>query len=385
MFKKITKNSYIIKLHNKTADVPVKVYIKTGEYFFLTKKTQLPHLFEHCVATILHRNDFKFEATINEEYITFYSVFRKKEIDKIEKFLDIIFNHEISDEIIQKEKTIIETEISFPRIIDRIIKHCTNCDNDLMGIDNYEIKDFRKNYISEARYHIFIGMSDIKDESTNNIVSIVKKIKTSNQSKKIVMPVMIKNIGMDLEHYYKINANYNNSTNDIVMLWKSFDYKDKVEKIIIQNIIKDIFVSGRESILFKKLRLEKGLIYDVDGNAVVLDEFGYFYFHTACDKNSVKLVIECINKAIAEFLKSGIDKTKLSKIVKFAKRNNKKEWNGKLRYNWILTDILFFHKVYSADEVNELMDDITIDEIIDTAKEIFDQKQNIFLLGEFKT
>ncbi|MDD5318385.1 MAG: pitrilysin family protein [Candidatus Pacebacteria bacterium] len=94
---------------------------------------------------------------------------------------------------------------------------------------------------------------------------------------------------------------------------------------------------GRASFLVKKLRYEKGLIYDITAFGDVYKDRGLLQIKTDCEATLFSEVINTIRECLAKFIKNGIPSDKLAHIktkllksfkIKLQTSGNFIEWSG---------------------------------------------------------
>lgn len=161
-----------------------------------------------------------------------------------------------------------------------------------------------------------------------------------------------------------------------------FPLQDRVVLSVVRRIIGGLGSSR----LYKLLRHERGLVYDVSCSATSFTNFGYFYISAQVAVEKLEEVILLIVKELSSFYLNGATKEELE----LAKNYNIN--SGYMAFDhpsaiadWIEEDLVEEDKVYLPEEYEEMIKKVTNDDILMVIKKYWDfSKLNLVVQGPFK-
>lgn len=169
----------------------------------------------------------------------------------------------------------------------------------------------------------------------------------------------------------------------VIMGFRSFGRNGSDQDRTIRSVLSKILGGYTSSILWEKLREDKGLAYDIGAGTDVYDETGAFFIYGGFDPSKLPMALKEIFKVIREAKKSGFS----THDIKMAKENKL----GKLALSlegaagWasdIAAQALFEKHIELPDETIKKIKKVKNDDLKRLAQEIFrPENLNIFILG----
>ena len=158
---------------------------------------------------------------------------------------------------------------------------------------------------------------------------------------------------------------------------KGPDLKYRVLMGAIGNIIDDISDG-----LTKELRLDNNLVYGMNADYMINNENSYFELTTEICKENIKPCLDIIINYIKNIVKNGFTQEQLNKELE--KDNyyyqTRVKTPGEVQRN--LTRYRFYGKFVSNDEIHNQVQKLTLDEVNDAVKQLFEQSQiQLFVYG----
>ncbi len=145
------------------------------------------------------------------------------------------------------------------------------------------------------------------------------------------------------------------------------------EKYYVGAFFNNILGGSMSSRLFQNIREEKGLAYTVMSMAQAMVRSGMIYIYAGIAHNKVDLCVSAILDEFESLRKNGITERELEKAKNQGKSNVvfSMERTQSRMLN-IGRNLLLLNKVFEQDEMLEMMNKVTLDEINECAKEFCD-------------
>ena len=286
---------------------------------------------------------------------------------------ELVFNTEFKNNDIEIEKKIIEEEklLVSPNnnILDNLqddIKITTKLNpynrnvignlKDIRNINNEKLKKFNELYFND--YLIIISCSS---DLENKVKKICMKKFPDSLNKKLPK---LKNI--DSFKYSLTIRNISDKQNNLIMVFKSFNELDNNKYYI--NFILNFLLSNKNTILIRKLREEKGYIYNLSARNESYKDYANLTMVISSKKTNniydiLKILFEEFNKLKNEKIKDN--------ILKKYKKNYLSKLNYQLKDNGYLTNTIanyiFYDKNFTIDKYKKLINNLNSNKL----KEIF--------------
>jgi predicted Zn-dependent peptidase len=175
-------------------------------------------------------------------------------------------------------------------------------------------------------------------------------------------------------------------TNYIDFTFPALSMKDELLERMKQNIALVILGRLRSSRLFKLLRYEKGLLYDVSTSDAQFPGLGFVNVSAEVRTENLDEVIQLIAKTIKEFIQKGPTSEELT----FTKNYISNSWlmsfdNPDSIADWIENELLWKEIIRLPEEYIALIKEITADDIKKTIQKNWDlQKLNLIIQGSIE-
>lgn len=310
----------------------------------------------------------------------------------IDVLTDMFLNSLFLEEEIEKEKNVIIEEINMYQdspedlsfeLLNEIMFKGTPIEYPILGTEK-SIMNLSKDIIIDYFYKNYIPQ--------DTIISIVGKF-----DEKEVISQLNHTIG-------KFNINKKKSsvannkvykfTNNIKGINKSFEQlnlcigmngvdsmSDDVHPIFVLN---NIFGGSMSSILFQKLREDKGLVYAIDSHMTTYNETGIFTIYAGLNSENLIKSIKLIDKEIRHIKKNLITKDELNKSKEQLKGNYilgmESTFNRMIEIGRSISQL---NRIETPEEVIEKIDSVNMNDIERVVNHIFQVDSfNIAYVGE---
>ncbi len=217
-----------------------------------------------------------------------------------------------------------------------------------------ELEEFYDKYIKNGEVAYFIGGDFDLELVTKNLESINCNRKPIPLNRK-KLPVFSSK--KELIDTRKGEQNY-------ISLVSRIQVSENKKEDVASSVASVIFGIGPTSRLFKKLRVEKGWVYDISGSMYSNCEYGSIMINTNCKVKDSRAVISEIKSELEKFYKDGVTEKELSLAKKSMLRNIK---FGSQTMGWWVDnsiDTLISDSDYIlVDELILIINSITINDI----------------------
>lgn len=315
----ILKNGLeLISVKKETNIMSMNIGIKVGALYEKQKEKGISHFVEHMVfkgtqnSNYVEINDLledlggDYNAYTDYMYTVFSCVALKGELENSAKvFSDIICNSKFPLEEIEKERGVILSELksskddiedlSIRRVNEFAFNKC-GLKFDVLGLEENirtysrnDLYDYYKSYYRPNNSVIVIVSSYEHDF----IEKCIERHFGVWEPKSIIVPSFFieKNKMLYKESYKK---DIEQST--IVFLYTFYDLNDDEELAL--RILNNRLGESSNSVLFKELRENRGLAYDVYTSLDCGENIKIMYIYTATDMENIDEVIKCIEECI---------------------------------------------------------------------------------------
>jgi len=387
---------------NHLRSVSVGVWIGSGSRNETIQNNGVSHFIEHMVfkgtlrrtaqelACELDSIGGQINAFTGKDCTCFYTNTLDTDIDiAIDVLADMLFNSLFDQEHIEKEKQVILDEISLyeddpEELVNYLLTESIWSDGPL----GFPILGTRESVNNINREILFDYMAThyIPD---NCIISVV-----GNFDEKQLIDLIEEKFGfwkpMNYCRYYleqpkfKSHFVYKEKDTEQTHLCIGFrGYPMRDSRVCSLMLLNNIVGGSMSSRLFQKIREESGLVYSIYSFANSFRDCGMYTIYAAANPQKVNNVISGICAEIENLLKNGISSTELTRSKNQLKGNfilgldSTAARMGAIGKSKVITGF-----VRSPSEVLEMIDNITYDDIMETARWVFDGKNmGIAVLG----
>lgn len=380
----------------------IQVYIPLGSIHEKKGQTGISHFLEHMKfkRTNKYQNKDLFlqelssNSTLTNAYTTkdhtsYYIRTLDTQWKKVTELMyELIFNTKFNKKDIELEKKV-------------ILEEKLTREGDLESINDIDIHSETSILDPKNPYsgRVIGKMSDIKKMTKSNLQNYNKKyinnylivISCTNKIKKNVkklclelFPDSTNKKEKELENtksfkYSLILRNLNLPQNNIFIAFKSFNEIDNNKYYL--DFIESFLANQRDSILFKKLRKDKGYVYGVQTFNESYKDYGCFRILISSDRNnSVNDILNIVFKELVNLKKNGLTDKELVKY--------KKQFVDSIDYYFKDNDILinkfgaylYYDRGFTVKKYKNLIEKITKEKILEIINLLFDFEQMGFVL-----
>lgn len=390
---------------DKVNTVDITIHIPFGASSENEDEYGIAHYLEHMLFT--HTKKYN-EKQINN-LIDFYGAYINAEThyDKTMyyingipehtlKLFDIIheiyFNGVITKDKFEREKNIIIQELKNETLIpgfksdklanelmfsDRYKKLVGGDVNDIHNITINKLNKFKQKYYTpENTTIIFFGKFNY-DQVLNEIKRKFGPLQDYIPQFNTMVQKLIK-----FKHYHKTNINYIKTDNEQIIVnfyFKTID-KTNVWNYKIQILI-NILTNSLTSLLTKKLRTDKGLVYNIDSSLITFRSCGFFNISFNCLNKNTDQCIKEVLTILCKLKKYYINEIFVAKSINKIKTTLLNSSNNpKFELNNIIKSVTFGIVPLSVDEIFDIIKNINVQEINYICKTLFRPNNTIIII-----
>lgn len=373
--------------------VSLGIFVKTGAKDEKLIEDGVSHFLEHMMfkgTTNRSAKDISEEmdneggminAYTSRETTVYYIQMLSERLTKgVDILADMFLNSTFTDENLEKERNVIIEEIRMYEDIPEEVIHEENTRFALSGPQGKNVlgtveslKKIDRKILSEYFYERYCPENIVisvagrikEDELFNQLNETFGNLKGSGETRDIDYKMSINNG----EHLIK------QETNQIHLCFntKGVSLLDKYKYPVA--IIINVLGGNMSARLFQKIREERGLAYSVYGYSSSFEEGGLFTIYAGTTKENYKEVLDLIKEEFEDIKENGITEYELQKsknqflsMFTFGLESSK----GKM--NRMANSYMLYGEVKDVEESIEKVESITLEDIKEAAKEIFNEK-----------
>lgn len=406
MIKKFTLQNGLKVVYeniNTIKTISVGVWIGSGSFYENNKNNGISHFIEHIlfkgtenrtakeIATEIEAIGGQINAFTAKEYTCYYvrvlDSFLEKALDILS---DLILHPILKEEDIEKEKSVIKEEIN-------------------MGKEDPEEILFNElnNLIwkgSSLSYPIAGTLKTVESINKTLILDHMKKYYIPNNTVIAVAGNFDEDNLINLINKYFINWEYSNlcNNNKNILFNKGIKIKNKkidqtqlclafegigqsnldVYKLIL---VSNILGGGMSSRLFQKIREELGLVYSINSFLSTYKNTGAFLIYAGMNPKNLQKVYELIINELENLIRLGVTedelliaKQQVKGAIIFGLENTSSRMSN-IGKNQLLLD-----KIFDIDEVINIIDNISINDVFQIIKNVFTKEFSVTAVGNKK-
>lgn len=369
------------------------IFVKTGAKNELDGERGISHLLEHMmfkgtktksakdISEIIDNEGGNINAYTGKENTVYYVQMLSGRLKKgIEILTDMFLNSTFSEENLEKEKNVVIEEIRMYDDIPEEIIHDRNAAFVIDGVQGYCVLGTEESirgitreklikYFSEQYRPENIVISIAGNFSYDDIENILNEgfgsIESKESKREYNGSMSIKNIDTIIKK----------DTNQVHLCFNtkgcSLTSDERYEVAIISNTL----AGNMSSRLFQKIREDRGLAYSVFSYTSSFEEGGLFTVYAGTTKKDYKKVIEIIENEFEDIKNNGITEYELQKSKnQFLSAVTFGLESSKGRMNRMANSYLLYNEIKSLDEILEEIETITVEDIKNTAKNMFNKE-----------
>ena len=384
------------------------VWVRVGSRAESDDTSGLSHFLEHMVfkgskkrpsareiSEVVDAIGGEFNAATSKEWTNFYIKARAGSLETAFDILsDMVLNPILNEEEIEREKGVIVEEkkmnddnpmMDIPDVFENLIFKDSDLGRDIIGteksIRSIKKEDF-KNY---KMMHYF---------ADNIVLTVSGGVKNEE-----VLVLAEKYFGSLAKSKIDDGANYKTTQTKPQVLLKT--RKDAQVNMILgfrgyplghknrfaEAVLASILGMGMSSRLFIEIRERRGLAYSVRTSPEHYTDTGYFATYAGVDpkkaEETVKVMLEEHYKIAGK--DHGITQTELKKAKEFLKGHLALSLEDTKSVNYFFGERqLLLRRLETPDDIFKGIDDVTVEDIVEVAKELFKKENlNLALIGPY--
>lgn len=402
--KELMKNGIRVVMEpiSYVKSISIGIWVKVGSRNETIHNNGVSHFIEHMlfkgtknrtakeIASSIDKIGGQLNAFTSKECTCYYAKVLDSHFDiALEVLSDMFFNSSFSPDEIEKEKGVILEEINMYEdspedLVHDLFSQTVWCGNSLgrsilgnkESLQNLNkqsiIEYYNNNYIPEN-----IVISVVGNFEPSQVVNKLEKVFGS-------FSVDVKNNNALNKPVFSNEKIIRYKETEQVHLCLGFDSVDAKSKYFYPLIVmNNVFGGAMSSRLFQNIREDKGLAYSVFSYPSSYQDCGLFSVYAGMKPSQLPLVAELIMKEIIELKHKGISKQELI--------DSKEQMKGSYilglestsgRMISIGKSELLLNKIKSPSEIVEKIDNITMDMVEETIKQVFDmEKLGVAIVG----
>ncbi len=367
------------------------IWVKNGSKYETKEQNGISHFIEHLlfkgteklsakdIATNLDKIGGQINAFTSKEYTCYYTKTLDTHIYKaIDVLADMYFNSKFDSEEIQKESNVILEEINMyedsPEDLCFDILNEKVFENSSLGYPIIGTKETVKSF----KRNDFIDFFKKKYTPQNTIVSVTGNF-DEQQMQSIIEKYFcnFKNIEDENKNYknpiYVPNLVYKKKDIEQIHLAMAFDgVKAGIDENYDLAILNTMLGGGMSSVLFQKVREEKGLAYSVYSQNTSYKEAGIYTIYAGLNlsnlDNTIKLILEEINN-----LK--LDEQLIEMTKEQVKSNYVLSLEGSFtRMNSMGRSLTLLDRILTPDQVIKKIDSVNLESVKNISNKVLNNE-----------
>jgi predicted Zn-dependent peptidase len=373
--------------------VSLGIFVKTGTKNELPGEEGVSHFLEHMMFKGTETRSAKdiseeidniggiINAYTSKENTVYYVQVLSSQIGVgVDVLADMFLNSTFTEENLDKERNVIIEEIRMYEDIPEETIHDENVKLCIEGVQSKPVLGTEESLKGISREKL-VNYFQSRYTPNNIIISVVGNIdeeKLFEQLDKTFGTIPEKVIEREYNGEMQIKSGghlIQRDTNQVHLCFNTIGTSTKDNRKYPLAMISTILAGNMSSRLFQKIREEKGLAYSVYAYTSSFEEGGVFTVYAGTTKDSWKEVIEMIKAEFKEIRENGITAYELQKaknqflsMVTFGLENSKG------RMNRMASSYLLYGEVKDVEEIIAEVEKLTLDDIRECAKEIFDER-----------
>ncbi|HHW56599.1 MAG TPA: insulinase family protein [Clostridia bacterium] len=293
----------------------------------------------------------------------------------VDILFDMVFNPAFKEEDIQKEKQVIFeeilTELDSPEDVAYNLLFKTiwkghplsfpvlGTFSTIKRISKEQILNYYNSHYTKDNIVISIA-GNFNEDIYEILQKHLSKIQKNNTTLQLTVPVWHKSTAIYEKDFEQINL-------CIGLPGITYDLR----KVYALAAINNAFGGGMSSRLFQKIREDKGLVYSIYSYPSTYQQAGVFSIFASMNANNFKKVYSLILEEIEKVHLKGLEKEEIDKFKEQLRINVLMDLDSiSSRMSTIGKSKLLLDRVYPVEEILNIIDNLTYEEINDLAKKI---------------
>ncbi|MDR5658212.1 pitrilysin family protein [Serpentinicella sp. ANB-PHB4] len=370
---------------NHVKSVTIGIWIKIGSRYEKNYNNGISHFIEHMlfkgtakrsskqIAEEIDNIGGQINAFTSKEYTCYYIKVLNTYIDSVLDILaDILFNSNIDDAELIKERGVIHEEINMYEDSAEDTVHelhtksifresslglpILGTEESLIKIDRIAMKKFlNKHYVANNSVISVVGnfsykelISKIEDKFSGWEKNLPNQKNSSNN-----------NVTYNFMHEYKQK---NIEQTHLCLGFRGFNLNS--ELLYPMYVLNNIFGGSMSSRLFQKIREDHGLVYSIYSYPSVYEDAGLFNIYAGLAQKNLSQVCSLLSNELKDISKTGFTYDELKKsqeqlkgsyIISLESTSSRMSAMGKSE--------LLLNKTYTQNDIIQKIDDVTMEDI----------------------
>lgn len=393
----------LIKRIDTVRSAAIGIYVKTGSKYEKEGQEGISHLLEHMLFKGTEKRTAKkisedvdnvgghMNAFTSKEITAFYVTIMGKYIEEAIDVLADIYTASVFDEKeLEKEKNVIVEEIRMYEDIPEdkvhdlnsefVLKGCVmensvlGSEESVKGISREELEKYWKERYTMDNMLISIAGDINKEEIIKILEEKFKSLKDKSKNGDYPEKFIIN----------KGETGLKKDTNQVHLCVNTKGLSYREENRFVLSILSNVLGGNMSSRLFQKIREDRGLAYSVYTYNSSYKEGGVFTVYAGTTKENYKEVIEIVKEEFREIKENGILESELIKVKNQISSDMVLGLETtRSQMSRMANNYLNHERLISVDEVVDKVNAITLDDVKNLAKELFDDKYySVTVLGD---
>lgn len=379
-------------------------FVKTGSRNEREEESGISHFIEHMmfkgtesrtakeISEFVDNEGGMMNAYTSREMTVYYVKLLSSKLDiALEILSDMMLHSTFTEENIEKERNVIIEEIRMYEDSPEDTIHDENLQFALKGIQSNSISGTPEGLEKITREHFMKYLED-QYVASNLVIAISGRFDEAYfleelENKMKDFPVAKHEREYDTR--YEIQTGKNLIVKDTQQVHLCFNTRGidaHSPRRFAAAIISSALGGGMSARLFQKIREERGLAYSVYSYLSTYEECGIFTTYAGTTREAYQEVLDCIQKEYEEIRENGISAEELQRCKnQFTSALMFHLENSKGRMASIANSYITHGKIESTDEIIEKINQVSLEEIQETAKYLFNEKYYSYtLLGKIE-
>jgi len=390
-------DSWFIDMPKETDKIQVSVIFDSGYASEEMGKEGTTHLLEHYIVGLLDdclKKEVYLNGWTSNEYLELYLETSKKNLDKhISKFLDILSSPNFDrEDILNRERIALVNEIqskvnsgstrafwsNTELLLGKDSPYTRSYEDETKNAREANLKILEKSFneIKARKIRLVIGGHGLNEEELLLIVKAINKRFSESEEELKYEDCKLTSKEISQREIDNIKGSY------VEFIFPGISSSEDIKNKICLNKVCRLFVDMQYGPIFEKLRNEG--IYGLDYSASFYKEFGLIGFDSHVPKSSANSLIRIFRETLEEYLKEGVSEETLSEDKQKIREANRDRWDSNSdRYEWAVDDIRSSGRIYTPEDIEDIVKEITPEYLSQIAKEYLNlDKLRILISGE---
>ena len=390
-----------------TRTATVLVMVGTGSKYETKEINGISHFLEHMmfkgtekrpdkldIAKELDGIGAEYNAFTGKEYTGYYAKASVKKIDTVmDVVFDIFLNSKLDEKELDMERGVIIEELNMYRdmpqryvgnLFERLLYGDQPAGWDIGGEKETILKLKREEFVNYFNTHYTSSKTTVAVAGNVDPEVIKSKVegyfKNIRQGKEFGKPAVVEKQEKPeiLLHHKKTDQTH------FILGVRAYDkFNDRKYPLGILSIV---LGGGMSSRLFSEVRDKRGLAYYIGAGGESYTDSGFFMVKAGVNNQKTKEALEVVMAELRKVKKEGIAPDELQRAKDQIEGSMALGLEHSDAVAEIYAESLIFHnKVLTPEEELAKMKEVTLDQVLEVAAEIFDDKKlNLSLIGPFE-